>query len=97
MLHPPTTAGFFMNPDRDVDARLERVKALWKQIAKTPKTSARCNVLADEIRAEAAAYLAGVSTAIAEDQTQKRAERRVYNTAQQRVERRQSNRSPSAD
>jgi hypothetical protein len=37
---------------------------LWRDVAKTPRKSKRYQELADEIRAEAAAYLAGVDAAI---------------------------------
>ena len=42
-------------------ARLERVKALWREISQTPQTSARYKALADAIRVEALAYRAGVN------------------------------------
>jgi len=52
-----------VNPRHDVYARLERVKALWRDISQTPKASARYEDLVDEIRAEALAYRAGVDAA----------------------------------
>jgi hypothetical protein len=53
---------FLMNPNHNVlvRSRLERIKALWVQISKTPKTSERYEVLVDAIRAEARAYIAAV-------------------------------------
>jgi hypothetical protein len=49
-----------------VYARLDRVRALWDEIAKTPKPSARYTALADEIRAEALAYRAGVAAGLSQ-------------------------------
>ena len=60
-------AGVFMNPHPNVYARLERVKTLWAALSKTPTKSKAYQVLADEIRTEAAAYLAGINAAIAVD------------------------------
>jgi hypothetical protein len=83
-------AGVSMNPHRDVYGRLERIKALWKEIANTPKKSERYEALTQEIRAEAVAYLAGVDTAIAGDRRRKGSERRRHDTAEDRVNRRKS-------
>jgi len=49
-----------VTPSCQVYARLDRVKALWREIAQTPKTSARYSELTREIRVEALAYRAGV-------------------------------------
>jgi hypothetical protein len=49
-----------MNPPPHVYARLERVRTLWVELSKTPKTSTRYKVLMDEIRAEAVAYRVSV-------------------------------------
>jgi hypothetical protein len=53
-------ADFSVESHHEVDARLERVKALWREITGTPRTSTRYQLLTEEIRAEAAAYLAAV-------------------------------------
>ena len=52
--------GSSVKPGYQVYARLDRVKALWREIAQTPKTSARYSELAREIRVEALAYRAGL-------------------------------------
>jgi len=52
--------GSSVNPGYQLYARLDRVKTLWREIAQTPKTSARYKELAREIRVEALAYRAGV-------------------------------------
>jgi hypothetical protein len=61
--------GVSMKPHRDVCA-LERILVLWKESATTPVKSERYKALTQEIRAEAIAYMAGVDTAIADDQRQ---------------------------
>ena len=40
-----------MTPGDQLDARLERIQALWKEIARTPKPSARYRELVRENRA----------------------------------------------
>ena len=52
-----------MNPLHGVSGPLEHVKALWAELAKTSKKSARYKVLVHKIRTEANAYLAGVDAA----------------------------------
>jgi hypothetical protein len=79
-----------MNPHRDVDARLERVKSLWREIETTPKHSARYEVLTDEIRAAAVAYLTGIDAAIAADRRRNTIDRRQRDTAHEGLARRQS-------
>jgi hypothetical protein len=47
----------------DVNARLDRVKMLWVELAKASRKSKRYKELVEEIRAESVAYLAGVDAA----------------------------------
>jgi hypothetical protein len=77
----------------DVYARLDRVKALWVELAKTPTKSRRYKALVDEIRAEAAAYLAGVE-AKGVDRRRRTADRRQHGVdpRQERVDRRRFDR-----
>jgi hypothetical protein len=49
-----------MNPQHNVHGHLERVEFLWREVARTPRQSKRYDELADEIRTEGLAYLAGV-------------------------------------
>src|SRR5580704_428686 len=87
-----------MSPHPNVYARLERVKALWVEISKTPKTSARYQVLADSIRAESGAYLAGVDAARGVDRRRQSRDRREHgvDARQERVERRRVSRRTTA-
>jgi hypothetical protein len=81
-----------MNPQPDVYAPLERVKTLWGELSKTPTKSNQYKVLADKIRAEASAYLAGVDAAKGADRRRKPADRRQHGVdpTQRRGDRRQS-------
>jgi hypothetical protein len=82
-----------MNPLPDVYTRLERVKTLWAALSKTPTKSKAYQVLADEIRAEAAAYVAGIKAVTAVDRRRKRADRRQrVDPTERRDERRQRER-----
>jgi hypothetical protein len=80
-----------MNPHQYVYARLERVKALWKELSTTSKTSARCRVVTDEIRAEALAYRTGVDAARGVDRRRSTVDRRRCDAAPP-VERRRRDR-----
>src|SRR5713226_2540325 len=90
-LAPDRERGVAVNPRHDVYARLERVKALWRDISQTPKASARYEDLVDEIRAEALAYRAGVDAARGVDRRHSGSERRQCGLARG-IERRQRDR-----
>jgi hypothetical protein len=83
-----------MDTHHNVYARLERVKTLWGELSKTPRKSKQYQVLAQEIRAEAIAYLAGVDAARTVERRRRTADRRQNGPAstERRVDRRQIDR-----
>jgi hypothetical protein len=50
-----------MSPYDEVYARLKRIRALWRELQRTPRTSSRYKMLMKEIRAESSAYSALVN------------------------------------
>ena len=46
-----------MSPYDEVYARIERIKELWRELQRTPRTSPRYGQLIEKIRTESAAYL----------------------------------------
>jgi hypothetical protein len=50
-----------MSPYDEVYARLKRIRALWRELQRTPKSSSRYDVLIKEIHAESSAYSALVN------------------------------------
>jgi hypothetical protein len=46
-----------MSPYDEVYARIERIKELWRELQRTPRTSPTYGRLIEKIRTESAAYL----------------------------------------
>jgi hypothetical protein len=47
-----------MSVYEDLEARKERIKAIWEELLRTPRESPRHRALVEDIIAESAAYLA---------------------------------------
>ena len=46
-----------MSPYNEVYARIERIKELWRELQRTPRTSPTYGQLIEKIRTESVAYL----------------------------------------
>jgi hypothetical protein len=79
-----------MGAKPDVFARLDRIKALWRELERTRRTSARYEELIGEIRTESVAYQALLAEQDDLDRIQARAD---ADPGQSDVQRRQIDRS----